>query len=66
MSIDNIATGRRKEIADEFDDLLSEGKDTEEAARLLGQKYSLSREDVEAIVRGERGPGDDPDTGRAA
>ena len=54
MSIDNIAEGRRREIAEEFDDLLSEGKDTEEAADLLAHKYTITKEDVEAIVRGER------------
>ena len=54
MSIDHIAEGRRREIAEGFDDLLSEGKDTEEASMLLCQKYSITREDVEAIVRGER------------
>ena len=64
MSIDNIAEGRRREIAEEFDDLLSEGKDTEEAGRLLAQKYNITPQDVEAIVRGERdtsmGSGDVP------
>ena len=67
MAIDNIAEGRRREIAEEFDDLLSEGKDTEEAGRLLALKYNITKQDVEAIVRGERIPDDDdPDTGRAA
>ena len=54
MSIDHIAEGRRREIAEEFDDLLSESKDTEEAADLLAHKYTITKEDVEAIVRGER------------
>ena len=72
MSIDNIAAGRRKEIAEEFDDLLSEGKDTEEATQLLMQKYSLAKADIETIVREDHAvilqdendePDDDPDGG---
>ena len=51
MSIDRIAEERKQEITDEFDDLLEEGEDTDEAADAVALKYGLTRDDVHAIVR---------------
>lgn len=66
---------RRKEIALEFDELLRDGYDTDEAGDRLCEKYNIEKEDVIAIVREhhkdqdkstEIEPDPDPDGGRAA
>ena len=47
----DIAPERRREIALEFDELLRDGYDTDEASERLCEKYSIEPEEVIAIVR---------------
>ena len=66
--ISTIAPGRQKEIAEEFDRRLSQWDTTDQACKHLGDKYSLTKEQVMRIVREHRqlDKDPDPDGGRVA
>ena len=62
--IENIAEGRRKEIADEFDRELAAGQTTDEAVEKLSIKYGITKENLKQLIREQRDrPDDDPDGG---
>ena len=56
----DIAPERRKEIAEEFDELLRDEYTTDEATDLLCAKYEIKPEDVISCVR-EHHQGQDKD-----
>jgi hypothetical protein len=47
----HISDDRKLEIADQFEDLLEDGKDTDEAGETIGSKYGLTRDQIHEIVR---------------